>query len=109
MLPGTDSSRPTEGARADVLGLREAWGDRAAFLFGWQALLVLDPGVTAALATGLTRYLVVVWPAARGSERLLAVGLIWVALSQPLRALAGLVIVLLGAPPRPRAGVPALS
>lgn len=58
--------------------LRVAWGDRVAFLYGWQALLVMDPGVTAALATGLTRYLVVAWPAARGSERALAIGVIWV-------------------------------
>lgn len=57
--------------------LREAWGDRAAFLYGWQALLVMDPGVTAALATGLSQYLVVAWPAAQGQERWLAVGVIW--------------------------------
>lgn len=57
--------------------LREAWGERAAFLYGWQALLVMDPGVTAALATGLSQYLVVVWPAAAGHERSLAVGVIW--------------------------------
>ena len=32
--------------------LHEAWGARVAFLYGWQALLVMDPGVTAALAAG---------------------------------------------------------
>jgi len=62
--------------------LREAWGARLAFLFGWQALLVMDPGVTAALAAGLSEYLVVLWPAAAGSERYMAIGAIW--------ALAGL-------------------
>jgi APA family basic amino acid/polyamine antiporter len=33
--------------------LREAWGPRVAFLYGWKCLLVMDPGLTAALATGL--------------------------------------------------------
>jgi APA family basic amino acid/polyamine antiporter len=36
--------------------LREAYGPRAAFLFGWLSLLVTDPGITAALATGLATY-----------------------------------------------------
>jgi APA family basic amino acid/polyamine antiporter len=37
--------------------LREAYGPRAAFLYGWLSLLVTDPGLTAALAVGLARYL----------------------------------------------------
>jgi APA family basic amino acid/polyamine antiporter len=57
--------------------LREGWGERVAFLYGWQSLLVMDPGITAALATGLSQYLVLVWPGAAGSERLLALGVIW--------------------------------
>jgi APA family basic amino acid/polyamine antiporter len=36
--------------------LREAYGSGTAFLFGWMSLLVMDPGITAALATGLARY-----------------------------------------------------
>jgi len=32
--------------------LEEAFGSRLAFLYGWMSLLVLDPGVTAALAVG---------------------------------------------------------
>ena len=36
--------------------LREAFGSRAAFLFGWMSLLVLDPGLTAALAVGFGSY-----------------------------------------------------
>jgi APA family basic amino acid/polyamine antiporter len=36
--------------------LREAFGPRIAFLFGWMSLLVMDPGITAALATGLAGY-----------------------------------------------------
>ena len=57
--------------------LREAWGERIAFLYGWQSLLVMDPGVTAALAIGLAQYLLVLWPAAAGSEKLLAIAAIW--------------------------------
>jgi basic amino acid/polyamine antiporter, APA family len=36
--------------------LREAFGRAAAFLYGWMALLVLDPGLTAALAVGMAGY-----------------------------------------------------
>ncbi len=36
--------------------LREAWGPKVAFLYGWKCLLVMDPGLTAALATGLGAY-----------------------------------------------------
>jgi APA family basic amino acid/polyamine antiporter len=37
--------------------LREAFGARVAFVFGWMALLVTDPGITAALGIGLAQYL----------------------------------------------------
>lgn len=37
--------------------LREAFGSRAAFVYGWMSLLVTDPGITAALAIGLAQYL----------------------------------------------------
>ena len=57
--------------------LREAWGARVAFLYGWQSLLVMDPGLTAALAMGASQYLVVLWPAAAGFESWLALGTIW--------------------------------
>src|SRR5215831_5457427 len=36
--------------------LREAYGERIAFLYGWMSLLVMDPGVTAALAVGGAGY-----------------------------------------------------
>ncbi len=36
--------------------LREAYGPRLAFLYGWMQLLVLDPGVTASLAVGMAAY-----------------------------------------------------
>jgi APA family basic amino acid/polyamine antiporter len=37
--------------------LREAYGPMLAFLYGWMALLVMDPGLTAAIATGAASYL----------------------------------------------------
>ncbi len=36
--------------------LREAYGPGVAFLYGWKCMLVMDPGVTAALAVGLATY-----------------------------------------------------
>jgi len=36
--------------------LHEAFGPRIAFLFGWMCLLVLDPGLTAALSVGMAGY-----------------------------------------------------
>ena len=37
--------------------LREAYGSPSRFLYGWMVLLVLDPGLTAIFAVGLTSYL----------------------------------------------------
>lgn len=67
--------------------LREGWGERLAFLYGWQSLLVMDPGVTAALAAGLSEYAVVLWPAGRGHERAIALAVVWLL---ALCAMAGL-------------------
>jgi len=36
--------------------LREEYGPAVAFLYGWMALLVMDPGLTAAIATGAASY-----------------------------------------------------
>jgi basic amino acid/polyamine antiporter, APA family len=36
--------------------LREAYGPPIAFLYGWMALLVMDPGLSAALAVGMASY-----------------------------------------------------
>ena len=36
--------------------LREVYGPRLAFLYGWKCFLVMDPGLTAALAVGLASY-----------------------------------------------------
>ncbi|HYL98343.1 MAG TPA: amino acid permease [Blastocatellia bacterium] len=36
--------------------LRQAFGPRVAFLYGWKCFLVLDPGLTAALSVGIASY-----------------------------------------------------
>ncbi len=36
--------------------LREAYGPRVAYLYGWKCFLVMDPGITAALGVGLGGY-----------------------------------------------------
>lgn len=61
-----------------MIYLRAGWGEKVAFLYGWQSLLVMDPGLTAALAVGLSQYLIVLWPAAIAADRWIAVGAIWV-------------------------------
>lgn len=58
--------------------LREGFGSRVAFLYGWLCLLVVDPGVVAALAVGLSQYAVVLLPEQSGRERELAVGFVWI-------------------------------
>ena len=73
---GELASRYPQGGGLYVY-LRQAWGERIAFLYGWQCLLIMDPGIIAALAIGLSQYLVLLWPAALGSERWLALGAIW--------------------------------
>ncbi|MFI5169292.1 MAG: APC family permease [Vicinamibacterales bacterium] len=42
--------------------LREAYGPAVAFLYGWKCLLVMDPGLTAALSMGLGAYAQATWP-----------------------------------------------
>jgi APA family basic amino acid/polyamine antiporter len=43
--------------------LRETYGRGAGFLYGWKCLLVMDPGLTAALAMGLGAYVQILAPA----------------------------------------------
>ena len=44
-------------AGGEYVYLREGYGSRIAFLYGWMAATVMDPGVAAALAVGATPYL----------------------------------------------------
>lgn len=80
------------GARLPQAGglyvyLRAGWGERLAWTYGWQCLLVMDPGVLAALATGVQPYIVAIWPGLAGSERWLALAVIWIVV---VATLAGL-------------------
>lgn len=56
--------------------LREAYGRRVAFLYGWKCFLIMDPGITAALATGLATYIAYILPLGGGAQRLVAIGAI---------------------------------
>jgi len=47
--------RPEAGGQ--YVYLRDAYGEPLAFLYGWMGLLVLDPGLTAALAIGGASYI----------------------------------------------------
>lgn len=41
----------------DYIYLRQGFGDRVAFLFGWMSATVMDPGVAAAMAVGSVPYI----------------------------------------------------
>ena len=56
--------------------LREAYGPCVAFLYGWMLMLVLDPGLTAALAVGLTSYLSFIVPLSPLVMKVLGIGTI---------------------------------
>ena len=56
--------------------LREAYGPRVAFLYGWKCLLIMDPGITAALATGFASYVAVLVPLGTARTRLIAIAAI---------------------------------
>jgi APA family basic amino acid/polyamine antiporter len=56
--------------------LREAFGPRVAFLYGWLSLLVTDPGLTAALATGLATYAGSLMPLTPVGQKVFAIGAI---------------------------------
>jgi APA family basic amino acid/polyamine antiporter len=56
--------------------LREAYGRRVAFLYGWKCLLIMDPGITAALATGFASYAAYFIALDATGTRLIAIGAI---------------------------------
>ena len=58
--------------------LRQAYGPAMAFLYGWKCLLVMDPGITAALAVGLASYVGYAVGFAGARLKLVAVGAILV-------------------------------
>lgn len=58
--------------------LRESYGPAVAFLYGWKCLLVMDPGITAALAVGLASYVGYAVGLSGASLKVVAVGAILV-------------------------------
>jgi APA family basic amino acid/polyamine antiporter len=56
--------------------LRAAFGPRFAFVYGWMALLVIDPGLTAALGIGFAQYLLATIGASPGLTPAVAVATI---------------------------------
>jgi APA family basic amino acid/polyamine antiporter len=56
--------------------LREAYGPRVAFLYGWKCFLVMDPGITAALGVGFASYVSYIVPLGPGALRALGVSAI---------------------------------
>ena len=74
--------------------LRETWGPGVAFLYGWKCLLIMDPGLTAALASGMARYAAVLTPLGEAGQKGLAMaGILVLALISALGArLGGLVV-----------------
>jgi basic amino acid/polyamine antiporter, APA family len=53
--------------------LREAYGPAVAFLYGWKCMLVMDPGITAALAVGLASYVAYIVPLSAAAQKVVAV------------------------------------
>jgi APA family basic amino acid/polyamine antiporter len=56
--------------------LKEAYGPRMAFLYGWLSMLVTDPGITASVAVGLATYLAYLLPLSAWQQRGAAVAAI---------------------------------
>ena len=56
--------------------LRETYGPPVAFLYGWKCLLVMDPGLSAAIAAGAAGYAAHLVPMPPAGEKLFAVGVI---------------------------------
>jgi basic amino acid/polyamine antiporter, APA family len=57
--------------------LVETFGRGVAFLYGWMCLLVLDPGLTAALAVGLASYCAYIFPLNSIAAKAVGIGVIW--------------------------------
>src|SRR5258706_12743147 len=66
----------TPQAGGGYVYLREAYGPAVAFLYGWKCMLVMDPGITAALAVGLASYMGYALGLAGPSLKLIAIGTI---------------------------------
>ena len=84
--------------------LREVYGPRLAFLYGWKCLLVMDPGIAAALAAGIASYISYLTPLTPLAYKAVAVSAIAMAASLNIvgsktgaRSLAAFTVLKLGA------------
>jgi APA family basic amino acid/polyamine antiporter len=57
--------------------LRESYGPRLSFLYGWMSMLVVDPAISASFAAGMAAYFAYVVPLSPLAIKLIAVGMIW--------------------------------
>jgi len=74
--------------------LREGFGRRTAFAYGWMAMLVMDPGLTAALAIGTSKYLLAAAGISSRFEVPVAIAAIVVLAAIALRGLASGAVLL---------------
>ncbi len=58
--------------------LRECYGNGPAFLYGWMCFLVMDPGITAALAVGMASYAGYIVPLSPVGAKVFSIGAIFV-------------------------------
>lgn len=68
-------------AGGEYVYLRQGYGERIAFLYGWMSATVMDPGVTAALVVGAVAYVQIFVPLGRHVATLLLPGAILMALA----------------------------
>lgn len=68
--------------------LREAYGPPLAFLYGWMSLLVMDPGLTAALAVGAASYAAYIFGLSQSGIKILAITTIILLAAVNIRGLA---------------------
>jgi APA family basic amino acid/polyamine antiporter len=68
--------------------LKEAYGPRVAFLFGWLSMLVTDPGITAAVAVGLASYVGYLVSLSPWGLKGVAVASIWLLAAVNIRGVA---------------------
>jgi APA family basic amino acid/polyamine antiporter len=64
-------------AGGSYIYLQEAFGSRVAFLYGWMCLLVMDPGLSASLATGTATYAAYIFHWSAPATKLFAIAAIW--------------------------------
>src|SRR5205814_2274305 len=68
--------------------LREAYGRPIAFLYGWMAFLVMDPGLTAALALGMASYAALIFGLSSAASKVIAVATIFTLAAINIRGVA---------------------